>query len=67
MPCVDCGAVPPGSSTTVSPAQGHPVQGRRDTAASPRSQGADPWQGWDLSPNVQDPALVIQKGVFMLL
>lgn len=68
MSRVERGVVSPGSSSsTMSPAQGHLAQGRRDTAASPRSQGVDPWQGWELSPNVQDPALVIQRGIFMLL
>lgn len=67
MPYVDHGVVPPGSSSTMSPAQGDPVQGRGDTAASPRPQGVDAWQGWELTPNVQDPALMIQRGVFMLL
>lgn len=65
MPCVDHGVVlqaaaPPCHQRRVTLCSG-------DTAASPRLQGADPWQDWELSPNVQDPALVIQKGVFMLL
>lgn len=58
MGCFLQPALPDRSST-----QRHPADGERVVEGH---SGLGPWQGRQLSPEVQDPALMVQKGVFML-